>query len=605
MKIKVKRSDILKGTAILIVGLLLGALLFGFGREDSADTETTEEDVHDHQEDDSTEWTCSMHPQIREEEPGDCPICGMELIPADEEDSEQEDLAEFTLSNTAVSLAEIQTSRVTMSVPEKQLHLTGKIVVDERRISSQPVHFPGRIEKLNLNFKGERVDKGQKIAEIYSPELISAQEELFEALKSSRQDSGMVNAAKDKLRQWKINEKQIDEIIQEGEIREIMDIESDTEGVVYEKLVNTGDYVQKGNLLYHIANLDRLWVIFDGYQEDLQFITQGDSIEFTLSSAPGQTFQSSVQFIDPVMDGNSRIARIRTEVENPSGNLKPGMFVEGKIQGRVGNAGSEKITVPKSSVMWTGKRSVVYLKSEKEKESYYKLQEIVLGPSLGDRYVIEEGLEVNDEIVTHGTFAVDAAAQLKGKPSMMNEAGGEPHKGHDHGEMGDDSNTKEEADEAKVSSGNFQWPASEKAGYDELIQAYISLKNKLVGEKTVNNEAKKILTATKEIDMDKFSQEAHMQWMTHLNSINKSAESIVNTDDIKNQRNHFIELSEEMINLVRNFDLPGAEEKLFVQFCPMANNDEGAFWISEEKQIRNPYFGDAMLTCGEVKEELE
>ncbi|MFP4604193.1 MAG: efflux RND transporter periplasmic adaptor subunit [Bacteroidales bacterium] len=604
---KVKRSDILKGTAMVIIGLLLGALLFGLGGEDPEDSKTTGEEVHDNEDhgDDSTEYTCSMHPQIREDEPGDCPICGMELIPADEEESEQEDPTEFTLSETAAKLAEIQTTRVTMSIPEKQVHLTGKIVVDERRIASQPVHFPGRIEKLYLNFKGERVYKEQKLAEIYSPELISAQEELLEALKNRSPDSDMVEAAKDKLRQWKLTEEQIDEIIQENEVREVMTIRSDTEGIVHEKLVNTGDYVQKGALLYQIASLDRLWVIFDAYQEDLQFISHGDSIEFKLSSLPGKAFQATVEFVDPVMDGNSRIARIRAEVKNSSGNLKPGMFVEGEIQGRVKNAESEKITVPKSAVMWTGKRSVVYLKSEKENVPSYKLREVVLGPSLGEQYIIEKGLEVDDEIVTHGAFVVDAAAQLKGKPSMMNEAGGDPHKGHDHGEMNEETQEQEEYSENNTTSKDLEWPASEKAKYDRMVQAYINLKNRLVEGETVNEEAGKILSAAKEVEMGKFSQEAHVQWMNHFDIIKETATSINDADDIEEQRNDFIELSEAMIELVKNFNTPETEEKLFVQFCPMADNDKGAFWISEENQIRNPYFGDAMLTCGEVKEELE
>ncbi len=605
MNININRTNILRSLVLIMGGIIIGALLFGFGGNNSEQQEHTEEETHEHDEqgEESTVWTCSMHPQIREDEPGDCPICGMELIPADEEDQDQKDPQKITLTERAAKLAEIQTSKVVRSLPEKELSLTGKIQVDERLVNSQSVHFPGRIEKLYLNFKGESVRKGQNIAKIYSPALISAQEELLEAIKNRSPESDMVEAAKEKLRQWKLSEQQIEDIIDEGQVREEMTVQADTDGIVYEKLVNKGDYIKKGDVLYNIARVDRVWVMFDAYQEDIQFISEGDEISFEVSSVPGKTFESTVKFIDPVMDSKSRVARIRAEADNKNGSLKPGMFADGTLYSRLDGVENERITIPRSAVMWTGKRSVVYRKVDNQGVSGYKLQEVVLGPSLGDTYVIEQGLDEGDEVVTYGTFAVDAAAQLAGKPSMMNKDGEKQQTGHDHGEMSDSENMEEVSSSSDAETEALEWPSSEMNNYERLIDEYLELKNMLVKGEKVDGQARSILSVLVEIDMGAFSHEAHEEWMEYQKVIKEKSQAILDVDKIEKQRKHFIKLSDAMIDLLESFKAPG--EELYVQFCPMANDDEGAFWLSDENQIRNPYFGDQMLTCGEVREEIE
>ena len=301
MKINIKRNDIIKGVALLAGGILIGALLFNASGDKTGEekTEVAEEHAHEDDSEGETTWTCSMHPQVRQEEPGDCPICGMELIPAEEAEGDGSDQgpSEFNMTETAMKLANIQTSTVKKEKPEKEILLTGKINIDERLINTQAVHFPGRIEELYLNFEGEYVNKGQTIASVYSPELIAAQEELFEALKTDESNPELLEAAKSKLRQWKLTESQIQQIIENGEVKEELDVKSNTSGIVHKKLVNEGDYVKKGAMLYHIARIDKVWVMFDAYQEDLQFIEKGDKIEFTVSSIPGKTFESKVGWL--------------------------------------------------------------------------------------------------------------------------------------------------------------------------------------------------------------------------------------------------------------------------------------------------------------------
>ncbi|MFP4619685.1 MAG: efflux RND transporter periplasmic adaptor subunit [Bacteroidales bacterium] len=602
MKFNIKRKNIIQGAALVVGGIILGALLFSSSGKDASGTQGSDAEAHSHEEnaEEETVWTCSMHPQIRQDEPGDCPICGMELIPADEVEADEEP-GEFNMTKTAMKLADVNTSEVEKGKPVKDIQLTGKIMIDERLVTTQAVHFPGRIEQLFLNFKGEYVQKGQTIAKVYSPELISAQEELFEAQKSSESSPELVEAAKEKLRQWKLTDDQIDAIIENGEVKEELNIKANTNGIVHKKMVNEGDYVKKGAMLYHIARIDKVWLMFDAYQEDLPFIENGDKINFTVSSMPGKKFESNVTFIDPTMNNTTRVAQIRTEAKNKNGRLKPGMFAEGTLISDNPDS-SEELMVPKSAVMWTGKRSVVYVKQPNRDQPSFKLREVVLGSSLGDRYIIEKGLETGEEIATKGTFSVDAAAQLAGKPSMMNQDGAAGSSGHNHGNMSESDDMEQASGSMEKDQENITWPDSQSDQYKALINDYMALKNALVNDQTANKQAEEFLTSISKVDMDAFSQQGHVKWMEHQKVFKGKAQAISKAEKLKEQRNQFIILADHMIKLVKTFKAP--DNKLYVLFCPMANDNKGAYWLSEENQVKNPFYGESMLTCGEVREEV-
>jgi Cu(I)/Ag(I) efflux system membrane fusion protein len=188
--------------------------------------------------------------------------------------------------------------------------------------------------------------------------------------------------------------------------------------------VNTGDHVAQGTVLFDIADLSKVWIMFDAYESDLQFLHIGEKLSFTLQALPGTNFTGNIIFIDPVIDPITRVAKVRVETENQSGILKPEMFATG-IVSSVLSKYTENVVIPESAVLWTGKRSVVYVKQPGSSEPVFKIREVELGPMLGDTYVITSGLSEGEEIVTNGTFSVDAAAQLEGKPSMMNPTGGQ------------------------------------------------------------------------------------------------------------------------------------------------------------------------------------
>ena len=367
----------------------------------------------------ATIWTCAMHPQIRMSQPGKCPICGMELIPLIQENKASIDPGAIHLTREAAQLANVLTSVVSHQKPVKEVRLYGKVQADERLLQSQVAYVPGRIEKLLVNFTGETVQKGQTLALLYSPELVTAQQELLEAAKTKQSQPEIYEAAKEKLHQWKLPESQIASIEYSRNIQNNVELVSNSTGIIMAKRVNSGDFINQGTVLFDVADLSKVWVIFDAYESDLQFLQKGDNVEFIVQALPGVKFSGNISFIDPVIDPVTRVAKVRIEAENQSGKLKPEMFVTGNVKARLEEF-KDKLVIPKTAVLWTGTRSIVYVKQTGTDEPIFKIREIGLGPMLGNSYVVTDGLTEGEEIVTQGTFSVDAAAQLEGKPSMMN-----------------------------------------------------------------------------------------------------------------------------------------------------------------------------------------
>jgi membrane fusion protein, copper/silver efflux system len=398
---------------ILLLGFFTGWLVFHPSRKT--------EEKHDHSTEvaQGTIWTCAMHPQIRMEQSGKCPICGMDLIPLTQSGTSSIDPDAIHLTEEAAQLANVLTSIVSRQSSVKEVRLYGKVQADERLLQSQVSHIPGRIERLAVNFTGESIAKGQVLAQIYSPELINAQQELLESAKTKQTQPSIYEAAKEKLRQWKLTDNQIESIEGSGTVQTTIDVVSNTSGIVTSLLVNAGDYVSQGTTLFKIADLSKVWVLFDAYESDLQFMRRGEKISFTLQALPGINYSGTIAFIDPLIDPVTRVAKVRVETGNQSGKLKPEMFATGIVSSFPGEY-KNNIIVPRSAVLWTGKRSIVYVKQPGTDEPIFKIREIGLGPMLGESYVITDGLSEGEEIVTSGTFSVDAAAQLEGKPSMIN-----------------------------------------------------------------------------------------------------------------------------------------------------------------------------------------
>lgn len=572
----------------LAIGLLLGYMIFGnvSGQVDSASS--TGPDMHGNQSEKEEIWTCSMHPQIRQNGPGLCPICGMDLIPLKSASGSDPIVLEMT--KDAVKLADIQTTVVekVRGIEEKTIPLSGKVKADERLASSQVAHIPGRIEKLYVSFTGEQVNAGDRLASIYSPELITAQRELQEAKKMEEVNPRLIEAARQKLRYWKIGEDNIRSMEEAGKIREQFVLYADSKGTVLKRNVSIGDYVKQGESLFELIDLTKVWVLFDAYEDDLDKIRIGNRIEFTTPAYPEKTFSGVLSFIDPVIDPVSRVSKLRIEINNQSGKLKPEMLVYGQL--RSGNSPSTKLSIPKSAVMWTGKRSVVYVKKPDTEIPSFEFREVEIMPTGGEQYLVLNGLEAGEEVVTKGSFVIDASAQLNNQASMMNR------------------NVQIKNSTGKSSSASSfgaAIPLDFRKQISSLAQAYLKIKDALVQS---DSELARVATKSfemevKNVDMTLLSGYPHSFWMKQQEKFLNYSNKLNGETEIDAQRLSFDKLSVEMIKAVQAFGIEDME--LYIQHCPMAIDEDGADWISSQKEIFNPYFGSKMLKCGYTTDSLK
>ena len=566
---------------------LIAALLFvaGFGLasflirggESAPGTESGEHTI----------WTCSMDPQVRQHEPGDCPICGMDLVPASSLAGTRTGVLEMT--EDALRLADVQTQKVSTANAEKLLRLDGWVKADEGRMVSQTAHFPGRVEKLNIRFEGEEMQKGQVIAEIYSPGLVQAQEELLQALEMK--DDDLIAAARGKLERWKIPAATIDGIESSRKAIRDLELRSDVSGVILSKKINFGDHLEEGQVLFDVADLSRIWVEFEVHESDLSWLSLNDDIQFSIPSYPQESFSGRVTFIDPVVDREKAITIVRTEVRNAAGLLKPGMYVNGQVS-LSARAKEDGLMVPRSAVMWTGKKSVVYVKVPGTDIPSFEMREVQLGQQSGSRYLIKKGLRENEEIVVNGTFTVDAAAQLANLPSMMNR----------NVQVQNSASATESPPQS--TSNRLEIHEAFRKDFQTLLEEYFSMKDFLVASdpNAAGMSAGRMVMQLNSFSDEGLEGETAAIWKNTEADISRSINIISGTKDLKMQRKYFLPLSEAMDAGVHAFGT--GDSPVYVQFCPMANDDKGAAWLSRDFEIRNPYFGDQMLKCGNIQEEI-
>lgn len=574
-----KTKNILIYSALILGGLLLGYLFFG----GTSEPHSLEEHITETHTDEAGNvvYTCSMHPQVRENEPGNCPICGMELIPANEL-SEEEGSAQnpnaVRISRAAMALAEVQTSNVREEIPVQKIHLPGKVAVNQNLVSNVTAHFPGRVRELYVDYTGDYVRKGQRLASIYSPELITAQRELLETARFKEQNPRLYESARRKLMLWEFPEETIDAIVESGEVMEELDFFAPVSGFVSEISISREDHIREGSVMYRIADLSSVWVEFEAYESAVSGLSKGDDVTFNVSSLGSESFRGEVNFIEPFLNDASRTVKVRLNTSNPNNRMKPGMFAEGEISS--GSTQNEKLLVPRSAVMWTGKRSIVFVDVSQDGNPAFEGREVELGMRAGNDYIIVSGLEKGEQVVTNGTFKIDAAAQLSDKLSMMNrEPGtGANRAGHDHGGM--DMGEEEMGENGNEDRSEYQQNenAADHEGHSDAVI-----------KRDLENLIPEYLKLRKALSNDDFeSAQAYIEVFTEDNF-----------SDIEELRAEFKMISEMLIDRI---DSEGYEGELFKQYCPMF--DGGSNWISDSEEIENPYYGSQMHNCGETVEQM-
>jgi Cu(I)/Ag(I) efflux system membrane fusion protein len=598
MKISIDFKRTARIAGILLIGLFLGWLFFG---GTAADQSTTmDEHISEAHTNEQGEivYTCSMHPSVEQSEPGNCPICGMELIPKNQgsNGSSEDNPYQVTMTDAASKLADIQTTPVVKEVASKRIRMPGKVTVDERRISNVTAHFPGRITNLYVDFTGARIDEDQRLASVYSPQLLSAQRELIETRKHKQSNLALYEATRRKLELWELPENEIQKIENSGEVIREIDIVSPAEGYVLERNISLQDHVIEGTVMYKIANLSSVWVTFDAYESDIANVEVGDQVSFSVESYPGETFEAEVTYIDPTLDSQSHTATVRAEAENSNRRLKPEMLAEGIISSEV-EGGREQLLVPKSAVLWTGERSVVYVKQPNASQPTFEFREIVLGQRVGDQYVVKSGVQAGEKVVTHGNFKIDSAAQLAGKASMMNQnPDGSKPAGHDHGSM----EMEEETSKPDTTEESHQHTEH----LDTLVESYLNMKSALAEDHF--EEAKGHLKTfraevTQSAEMNNHPEHSAMHQQHHAAMV-QAVDTGIQSKNIQELRATFADISKNLVMALENQGYDGKE--LFLQYCPMAENQKGANWISESMEISNPYMGQKMATCGSTEKTI-
>ncbi|MDR9407647.1 MAG: efflux RND transporter periplasmic adaptor subunit [Balneolaceae bacterium] len=569
---------------LLILGLFLGYLFFGGSGSEQPMDEHIEEAHTDEQ--GNVVYTCSMHPQVRQNEPGNCPICGMELIPAEDESNQAADNPyTMTMTPASMKLAEIQTIAVVRDRAVSTFRLPGKVTENQNNVSNVTAHFPGRIRDLYVDYAGTYVRKGQRLASIYSPELIAAQQELLETAKFKNQNPRLYEASRRKLLLWEFPESTINQIEQSREIMTELDFYSPVSGYVSQLAISREDHVMEGEMLYRIVDLSTVWVDFQAFESNISSIEEGDNIRFTIEAVPGQTFESTVFYVDPFLDNQSRTATIRARVENRGNQLKPGMLATAEIQS--GNSAEAQLMVPRSAVMWTGKRSIVYVQLPNMETPTFEAREVVLGNRAGSFYVIESGLSEGEQVVTNGTFKIDSAAQLSDKLSMMNREPGTGtnrtgHEGHTMPlESFEEMDTNQDGDEDHSQHQQIEIESAREPNEPQGLN--------IRSQQDIHSIMPAYLATRAALANDDYV-EANTQFRSFTD---------IRTTNIEELRAAFKQVSEDLIAAVEEF---GYEGTLYKQFCPMYGG--GSQWISDNEEIANPYYGDQMHNCGETIEAL-
>lgn len=487
----------LRIVGVLVVTLLLGLgggyMFWGGGASTDNSGMEMVEDAHQHEAEPEF-WTCSMHPQIQLPGPGQCPLCSMDLIPVTP-GTGMGGLRRLTIRPEQRALMRVRTVPVERRFPEAELRLVGKVTYDETRLGYITAWVPGRIDDLYVDYTGVTVRKGDHMVKLYSPELYTAQQELLQAkaslvelrrseLSSLRESAqGTIDSARDKLRLWGLTAEQITSIEERGEPEEHVTIYSPSSGLVIHRNAQEGMYVATGTRIFTVADLSHMWVQLDAYESDLEWLRYGQEVDFETEAYKGRKFTGRISFIDPVLDSRTRTVKVRVNVKNEDGLLKPDMFVRAVVHASIAAGGQvmdaslagkwispmhpeivkdgpgqcdvcdmdlvpaeelgyvaasktaqgAPLVVPVSATLMTGTRAVVYVELPDMEEPTYEGREVVLGPRAGDEYIVHHGLKEGELVVAEGNFKIDSALQIQAKPSMMNPEGGGSGGGHDHG----------------------------------------------------------------------------------------------------------------------------------------------------------------------------
>lgn len=556
----------------------------GFGGADEPD--------HAH---DVAYYTCSMHPEVLQNDPGACPICEMELIPLDPASYTFTDtlaIDPVMVQNMGVRIAPVVTGPLT-----KTIRTVGTVDYDESEVRDVNIKVSGWIEKLHVDFVGARVEAGQPLFELYSPQLFAAQEEYLLAWRNRNQTPAvrgaddLLAAARTRLEYFDITDPQIEQLQEAGEPTKTLTIDSPHTGVVIAKHANEGMKVDPGMQVFRIADLSKVWVLVTLYEYQLPYVEQGMAATMSLPYIPGQTFEGEVIYVYPYLEKQTREVQVRLEFDNPHNTLKPGMFANVTLENTLA---AEKTLAPRSAVIDTGERQVAFVSLG---QGRFEPRDVRLGVQTGDGMVeIISGLKPGEMVVTSGQFLIDSESKIR-------EARAKMIKG----------NLAAEQQAAAAVAGPAsvdQLPDDVTAKLNAAVEHYLAIGEVLAGDTTegVAGHGRKLATALDElVQLD--VPAAPRLWHTHQDAIataRANAFKLTDTDDLAEARLQFAEVSTSLETLLMATGVPASfDRQMQVLRCPMYREGQGGtIWLQAAGEARNPYFGSAMLKCFDERRTL-
>ena len=583
--------------------------------------------------------TCPMHPQIRQPGLGDCPICGMPLVPATAGGA---DLDEFAVSIEPAQrrLANIKTVTVTEQPVSRQLQTIGSIEIDESRQATISSYIDGRLEKIYADYTGVEVQEGDHLAVVYSPQIYSAQIEYLEAKKTleSSSDSALASIreaqekladnSRQRLLELGMTADQLKELDATETAKSRLTIYAPMGGTVIEKLAEEGKYIEAGEPIYRIADLAMVWLMLELFPEDASRIRFGQQVQARLSSNPNEVLTGRVAFIAPNVDPSSRTVGVRVEFTNDQRKLRPGDYAEATITIPIGPEGEiydqdlagkwispmhpqiirdqpgpcpvcgmqlvpttrygfaatpvdqpVSVTIPRSALLLAGQNSVAYVETEAGR---FELRVVKIGPFLKDNVVILEGIEPGEQVATSGNFLIDSQMQLAGKPSLI-----DPTR-----YVRKFRNVPLEFDSIDISV------IGGKSGeqLEELYSRYFEIRTAFAADKKPVEESSLSLheLSTQLTSSEDVTDQAKEQ----LSIVTENAEHLHHLP-LEQARMQFKPISHAILELATQIRGEGNERVFRHFFCPMVKEGEGD-WLQFEERISNPYYGSQMLRCGEL-----
>lgn len=560
-----------------------------------------EQVIHNHSaETPAAKYTCPMHPNVIQDGPGKCPICGMDLVIKSQSSGDSNDLM---LNESQIRLANITTQKVALQSVGQTVIINSRLVVNQDYSEAITSRTAGRVERLFFKETGRVVKKGEPLYELYSETLLTLQKEYllakdqYETLgKTEIRYESFLKASEKKLLLYGLSKNQVEQLGQSKTIQQRITFLAPTGGMITEINATEGQYLPEGGMLYKIENITRLWLEAELYPQETSFAKIGDKVNVKVSGYESTPVETKVTFLSPEYRANTQITIMRAPIENSELKFKPGA----QAQVVLSHSTKKTLAIPTDAVIRDGKGTHVYVETG---TNTFQPRMVKTGLEDFEQVEITDGLVENEIVVVSGAYLLYSELVLK--------KGGSPMAGHQHGA----TNSGEQEKKAQIDApqpivvNDAKETVSINPQFSTQLAAvlvpYLKMKDALVASntKTTNLESKNFSAALKKVDMNLLQGEAHINWMAKLNVMQRASAAIHNETDLEKQRVLFSDLTNALYTSFKMYTVNGLHA--YYQYCPMAFDNKGAYWISREEEISNPYFGEQMLRCGETKENLK